>query len=277
MADITKNISKTIITRHYKGVVFGDVIYGMRGQYGPLIQQDYQLVLLIDGGLDLRIAEQWFRVPAGHVVLCLPGQPLLFLFEREQATRHQWCTIPAAFLDKDLKKRLGRQSSILPIPEILHTIVRAGLQNGGTPASLHQPLQQSLAESAFQAFCIARQTGQQSHSSGEESLNRVQRFIHEQYAEELSLRHLAKQAGVSPNHLIRLFREQLSETPMDYLWRIRVEQGASWLRETGLAVSEIAYRAGFRNAFHFSRRFKQRYGKSPRAFRLNPAPGTNIK
>jgi AraC family transcriptional regulator of arabinose operon len=267
MAAITKNISKTIITRHYGGICFGNVVYEPRGQYGPLIQQDYQLVLLIDGGLDLRVSDKWLRIPAGHVVLLSPGQSLLLLFEREQATRHQWCTAPESTLSTALKKRLGRQNTILPIPEMLHTIMRAGLQNEGSSSALHQPLHQSLAESAFLTFWMSRKAGEKNQSSAAESIRRVQRFIHEHYAEALSLTHLARQGGISPNHLIRLFREQMAETPMDYLWRIRVEQGATWLRETGLGISEIAYRAGFQNAFHFSRRFKQRYGKSPRAFR----------
>jgi len=270
MPVITKNISRTIITRVFREICFGDVIYDPRGQHGPLSQGDYQLVLLIDGGLDLRLDGTWLHVPQGHVVLCRPGDQLLYLFEREKTTRHQWCTSPASLLSISLLEKLGKVGGIVPIPEILHTILWAGLQNEGAEP-LHFPLHKALAESAFEAFWIARNAGEKSQSTAVESLRRVQRFIHEHHADNLSLSDLAKQGNVTPNHLIRLFREQLSETPVDYLWRIRVEQGATWLKETGLGISEIAYRAGFKNVFHFSRRFKQRFGSSPRSFRQVPA------
>ncbi|MNR67817.1 DNA-binding transcriptional activator FeaR [compost metagenome] len=38
-------------------------------------------------------------------------------------------------------------------------------------------------------------------------------------------------------------------------------------RYSALSVSEIAYRAGFNNASHFSRSFKQRYGAAPSSYR----------
>jgi AraC-like DNA-binding protein len=39
------------------------------------------------------------------------------------------------------------------------------------------------------------------------------------------------------------------------------------LRETGLSVSEAAYRSGFRNPFHFSRLVKAETGQTPTVYR----------
>ncbi len=267
MAETTQNISRNIIAQDYDGICFGDVLYKPRGQYGPVVQPNYQLVLMIDGGVDLRISGEWQRVSSGQVALLRPGQPIFLMFEREQPTRHQWCTAPASSLSSSLQTHLEQAAGSIAIPETLHTIMRVGLQNASSHPELHHSLHRSLAESAFQIFWMAQQSGIKNHSSASESLLRVQRFIHEHHAEPITLADLSKRAALSPNHLIRLFREHFSETPMDFLWRIRVEKGATWLRETGLGVSEIAYRAGFQNPFHFSRRFKQHYGKSPRTFR----------
>jgi len=42
---------------------------------------------------------------------------------------------------------------------------------------------------------------------------------------------------------------------MEKLWLIRLEEAARLLSQTGLGVAEVAYRTGFANPFHFSRRF----------------------
>ena len=101
-----------------------------------------------------------------------------------------------------------------------------------------------------------------------EALIKAARLIDEKMAEPLRLDELARVAGVSKGHLIQVARDHWKVTPIEYLWQRRLEKSAELLRETGLGISEVAYRTGFPNPFHFSRRFKQRFGQAPRAWRL---------
>jgi AraC family transcriptional regulator of arabinose operon len=87
------------------------------------------------------------------------------------------------------------------------------------------------------------------------------------YAQVLQLDDLAKVAGVSPNHLIRLFKQELQLTPLEWLWRERIRQAETLLEHSGFSVSEIAFRCGFQNPYHFSRRFKETTGTSPKSYR----------
>jgi AraC-like DNA-binding protein len=101
----------------------------------------------------------------------------------------------------------------------------------------------------------------------ESPCERARRYLEEHCAEEDCLKKAAQQAGVTPQHLIRLFRQHHQLTPGKYLWQTRVEQGAGLLTATGLTVSEIAHRCGFKNPFHFSRLLKNMQGVSPRQLR----------
>lgn len=59
-------------------------------------------------------------------------------------------------------------------------------------------------------------------------------------------------------------------TCMRWIMAQRLERAAAALREpswAGVSVSEIAYRSGFNDVAHFSRRFKEAYGSSPSAYR----------
>ena len=272
MHKIGRNISKNILTRIRDGVLFGDVLYGPKGQFGPVLQRDYQLVLIVSGSLDLSVDHgddsQSVEVTAGQVVLCLPGQDLLFSFSREHSTQHQWCTAPANLLSISLREALGNKVCVCATSELLYTIIRAGLQNDLAPGSPSGAVHQALAEAAFQTFLAARDQRKKPETSGIEFVRRVQRHIHQHFAETLNLTLLAGVGGATANHLIRLFREDTGITPMEYVWRVRLSHGSAWLSDTGLSISEVAYRSGFQNPFHFSRRFKIFYGQSPRTFRL---------
>ena len=74
---------------------------------------------------------------------------------------------------------------------------------------------------------------------------------------------MAKAAGVSSQHLIRLFRKHLNSTPVGYINRTKVLHAIDLLRNTKLSVKEIAYELGFEDPNYFSRLFKREEGMSP--------------
>jgi AraC-like DNA-binding protein len=86
---------------------------------------------------------------------------------------------------------------------------------------------------------------------------------------ELSPTRLASQVHISLRRLQEVFKAQGS-TPSDCIWEMRLEFArgllASSLHQND-SVSAVAYRAGFGDVAHFSRRFKQRFGLTPSEFR----------
>ncbi len=87
--------------------------------------------------------------------------------------------------------------------------------------------------------------------------------------EDLDVPAVASAMHVSAKHLHRLFQaENLSV--MRYLWTARLEQAACLLRTHGshaMSAQEVAFRCGFSSASHFSRAFKDRFGKTPKEYR----------
>ena len=78
---------------------------------------------------------------------------------------------------------------------------------------------------------------------------------------------LAEDCGVTERHLRRYLRLRFGESPRDWLAEVRLARGAALLRQAAF-VKEAAAEAGFNSPAHFTRRFTQRYGVPPSAFRL---------
>jgi len=59
-------------------------------------------------------------------------------------------------------------------------------------------------------------------------------------------------------------------SPSEYLTELRMRRAATLLVSTNMSVSEIALEVGYLSLSHFSRMFRERFGKTPRAFRAAP-------
>lgn len=98
-------------------------------------------------------------------------------------------------------------------------------------------------------------------------ITRSMQIMEQHMGEAITIRQIAELAGVSQTHLIRLYRRAGLQSPKKQLWTLRTREAARLLLETGLTASEIAYRTGFANPYHFSRVFKQFQKESPGRFR----------
>ena len=84
---------------------------------------------------------------------------------------------------------------------------------------------------------------------------------------EIELEDIARQAGVSPFHFLRLFSAALGVTPHQYLVRLRLRRAARHLADDDRAVTDIAYDVGFNDLSNFVRTFHRAAGVSPTKFR----------
>ena len=84
---------------------------------------------------------------------------------------------------------------------------------------------------------------------------------------QIDLDATANQAGISPFHFLRLFGKVLGVTPHQYLVRSRLRHAARLLADEDLAITDIAFDAGFADLSNFVRTFHRAAGVSPSAFR----------
>ncbi|WP_066190992.1 MULTISPECIES: response regulator [Gracilibacillus] len=95
----------------------------------------------------------------------------------------------------------------------------------------------------------------------------ILQYIHDHYAEELSVRSLAVKVSIDENYLSALFKKETGDSLIQYIHTVRIEQAKKLLKETTMSISEIAEQVGFLNDNYFIKIFKRITESTPKNFR----------
>ncbi|MEN6358044.1 MAG: AraC family transcriptional regulator [Armatimonadota bacterium] len=99
------------------------------------------------------------------------------------------------------------------------------------------------------------------------SSQRVLDYIRKHYDKRLTLSELANMCGLHPQYFCHRFSVEIGMSPMVALSNERIEAAKKLLANTYLPIAEVAARVGYNDAYHFSKRFKQITGLSPKHYR----------
>ncbi len=92
-------------------------------------------------------------------------------------------------------------------------------------------------------------------------------LLHSRIAYPWTIADLADQVGISRSALVERFTKYLSEPPMTYLTRWRLQVAARSLEKTSRGVAEIAADVGYESEAAFNRAFKREFGLPPGQYR----------
>ena len=96
----------------------------------------------------------------------------------------------------------------------------------------------------------------------------IQTYFHEHFSEKISLEQIAKNLYLSPFYISKVFKEEIGETPINYLIKVRLENAKDLLlNRQNLSIKEISSIVGYEDAYHFSKSFKKYYGLSPAEYK----------
>ncbi|MGC5698601.1 helix-turn-helix transcriptional regulator [Pseudomonas sp. NFXW11] len=98
-------------------------------------------------------------------------------------------------------------------------------------------------------------------------LGLVLQQIAEQYAEPLSLAHLAVTYGHNELRLLRDFRRALGITPHAWITEVRVQAARRLLEQGDLPLAAIAQDCGFAHQSHLGSALRKSLGMTPRSYR----------
>jgi YesN/AraC family two-component response regulator len=99
------------------------------------------------------------------------------------------------------------------------------------------------------------------------AMRKAEAFIKENFTRKISLREVAKIAGLSAPYFSTIFKEEMGENLSKYINRQRVEKAGKMLLETDISLSDISNACCFEDQSWFSKIFKSFTGISPSKYR----------
>jgi len=110
---------------------------------------------------------------------------------------------------------------------------------------------------------------QQGQTEDPEKLRRLREilmFLHEHYADRITLEDIAAHVGLCKSECCRFFKRQMGTPLFDYLLDYRVGRSLSSLQE-GSSVAEAAEAVGFSDPSYYAKVFRAHTGRSPSQYR----------
>jgi len=146
---------------------------------------------------------------------------------------------------------------IMRLIAVLHNDIEAKILG---PAIVEEIVYRALiGNEGHILFDLARHDGHYAR------IARVLDTLHKEYAEVISVEHLANQAHMSVSGFHRAFRQVTSETPLQYLKKIRLNKAKELILTDGKQAAEAAALVGYTSPSQFSREFKRHFNATPKS------------
>jgi len=154
-----------------------------------------------------------------------------------------------------------------PVPKILDAMVELSAEGR---------LADALAELARALLaCVRAAILQPAISNNDHAcslLDDVCVFLQNHYQYDITRDSVARQFGVSPNYLSRMFQVHGHMTFSSYLMHVRTDRAKHLLRNYNLKLDDVAARCGYRDSAYFCRVFKRVAKDTPAGYRAQYRP-----
>ncbi|MDO5010031.1 MAG: AraC family transcriptional regulator [Intestinibacter bartlettii] len=123
----------------------------------------------------------------------------------------------------------------------------------------------SFAPEMVRSYCLL--TKKHSLSQFSPTIKDTFNFINLNLSSNLTVKKVANEIGLSPDHLTRLFKKETGMNIITYINKKRIDTALELLKTTDLSIAEIGDLIGLNNTSYFYTLFKKETGMSPKQYR----------
>lgn len=105
-----------------------------------------------------------------------------------------------------------------------------------------------------------------------ERLQRVERYVHENYCEDLSLRQVARVARLEEKYFSAYFHAKTGLCFKEWLTRVRLQKAMELMSRSDQTITSVGFAVGFRDLRTFERAFKKYASMTPFEFKKSVRP-----
>lgn len=248
----------------YKGIRQGETV----GTFRPFGLPDYQIIYLTEGSMSFLVDGITKILSAGDIIIYPPDTAQKYKSISESGASYIWVHFTGfAAEDMILSSGLtaGKIYSAWPNQSVYSMIMKMGDE-----LRIKRTGSETRANGLFLELLsfLAREL-----KSDRKSGNRYSRILpalrdmEKNAGARRSNEEYAKMCGLTPYYFIHLFKEVTGESPVKYISELNMRKAEYLLEDTNMGVADIARLTGFESPSYFTKRFKERFGKTPSEFR----------
>ena len=239
---------------------FFEIQQGADFKYPLHLHQNFELIWLTDGEMNVTIDQTEYLLNKGAAVLVFPYQP--HAITTVSHSRHRLCIFSTQLVNEYQNVFLNKSPKInlfYPDQNLLSALFSCGEKSSGL--RLRGLLYTLLAEFDENAEYTRRKT------KDLDLLMKIFEFVDINYKEDCSLGTLAEHLSYHEVYLSHYFKKCTGIAFTDYLNQCRISEGAYILRNTQKQIVDIAFECGFDSLRSFNRNFKAITGMTPNQYR----------
>jgi AraC-like DNA-binding protein len=229
----------------------------------------YALVYLLEGsGFYRDVQGHGYRVGAGDLLVIFPEIGHTYGPEAGEHWSEFYCVFDGPAFD--LLRDIGMLDADRPVVHLAPVASWLARLQAALPSQTANTLaERTIMISRFVQLVteIAAVSAVDAATAAPAWIAEACRLLRDQLDRDIRPSDVAAQLGVPYETFRKRFQQHVGVSPGRYRVTRRIDAACGLLLETNLTTQAIAARLGFADAFHFSRRFKQVTGLTPRDFR----------
>lgn len=237
--------------------------------FGPATRDHYLIHYVVDGNGVFKNSSAEHRLGKGQGFLILPGETTIYHADTENPWEYYWVGFKGvdakhllALCGLDEKNAIFNYLETEKLADLFAKMFACYTEKGSREYSMLGYLYLILSS-------MMMQTKQQSYTSSNIKLylNSAVEYINNNYSYDINVKKLAAHIGIDRTYLYRIFVDNLSISPEQYLLKVRMTKAANLLKTTDYSILQIALSTGYKDISHFSSIFKKFFSVSPSVYR----------
>lgn len=265
----------------YPGILVSD--YFPRQPYGyrvnrPSGTRDWLITFTLSGSGVYTLHSKSWVCSKGDVVILSPGTP-----HHYAANEPGWEFVWAHFVPE------SAWSELLRLPQISEGLVFMTIELDSLRKRLLDSFQRLIRESGETDYyqeqfslnmmeeillLLARYNAHINTHRMDPRIVETLQYLNQHMKKPHTIEDLANLVALSPSRFAHLFKQQVGDSVIETLLKLRLRHASRLLEHTTMRISEIAEDAGFNNPYYFSKQFTRFFGMSPTTYRKFRNPTT---
>lgn len=247
--------------------------------YGPAVRNYYMLHFILQGQGHYYLNNKHYKLKENQCFLTEPGTVTLYKAEPNNPWTYTWICFNGDYVPHLLKQsNLNTDNPIINLScnQTIYKIIKEML-------SYHQltPANECYLQSKlYLIFAKLHEALQSVYNKIELNNNfyvtKAIEYIEKNTFTNLSVNDIARYLNISRSHLYALFKQELNSSPQQFLTNAKIANARELLSKTKIPIYSVALSCGYKNAFAFSRAFKQVTNLSPREYRQHYLQPNNL-